>query len=179
MDNTTRLAWIDLEMTGLDVEKDRIIEMAAIVTEADLTVVAVSEIIVVHQSDELLNSMDEWNTRTHGQSGLTERVRASRTTEAEAEARMMSFLLQHVPKGVSPMCGNSIGQDRRFLSRYMPDLEAHFHYRNIDVSTLKELARRWAPSVPAFEKKGAHRALDDIEESIGELAYFRRTIMSI
>lgn len=154
MPRETSLLWIDLEMTGLDPEKDRIIEMAAIVTDVDLNLIAESHVITVHQPDSLLAQMDEWCTRQHGQSGLTARVRESKTTEAEAQQQMLAFLRQHTDKGVSPMCGNSIGQDRRFLVKYMPELEAHFHYRNIDVSTIKELAKRWKPSImDGFKKK--------------------------
>lgn len=169
------LLWIDLEMTGLDPDKDRIIEMAAIVTDSDLNPLAESPVITVHQSDSLLAQMDEWCTRQHGQSGLTARVRDSQTTEMEAQQRMLAFLRQFSKKGVSPMCGNSIGQDRRFLVKYMPELEAHFHYRNIDVSSVKELAKRWKPSMmKGIKKKGAHLALDDIRDSIEELRHYRR-----
>lgn len=168
------LIWIDLEMTGLIPEKDRIIEMAAIITDADLNLIAESPVICVHQSDELLDGMDEWCTRQHGESGLTARVRASTTTEAEAEQQMLAFISRHVDKGVSPMCGNSIGQDRRFLYAYMPELEAYFHYRNLDVSSVKELARRWKPELlKGLKKKGSHLALDDIRDSIAELRYYR------
>ncbi|MCD8512717.1 MAG: oligoribonuclease [Nitrincola sp.] len=180
MPRETSLLWIDLEMTGLDPEKDRIIEMAAIVTDVDLNLIAESHVITVHQPDSLLAQMDEWCTRQHGQSGLTARVRESKTTEAEAQQQMLAFLRQHTDKGVSPMCGNSIGQDRRFLVKYMPELEAHFHYRNIDVSTIKELAKRWKPSImDGFKKKGAHLALDDIRESIEELRYYRRNLFRL
>ena len=180
MPRETSLLWIDLEMTGLDPEKDRIIEMAAIVTDVDLNLIAESHVITVHQPDSLLAQMDEWCTRQHGQSGLTARVRESKTTEAEAQQQMLAFLRQYTDKGVSPMCGNSIGQDRRFLVKYMPELEAHFHYRNIDVSTIKELAKRWKPSImDGFKKKGAHLALDDIRESIEELRYYRRNLFRL
>ncbi len=180
MPRETSLLWIDLEMTGLDPEKDRIIEMAAIVTDVDLNLIAESHVITVHQPDSLLAQMDEWCTRQHGQSGLTARVRESKTTEAEAQQQMLAFLRQHTDKGVSPMCGNSIGQDRRFLVKYMPELVAHFHYRNIDVSTIKELAKRWKPSImDGFKKKGAHLALDDIRESIEELRYYRRNLFRL
>lgn len=174
MQNPQNLIWIDLEMTGLDPEKDVIIEMATIVTDSELNVLAEGPVIAVHQSDELLAGMDEWCTRTHGESGLTQRVRDSQIDTAQAEAMTLAFLEQWVPKGKSPICGNSIGQDRRFLYRYMPTLEAYFHYRYLDVSTLKILAERWAPQLKdGFQKKGTHLALDDIRESIGELRYYR------
>ncbi|MCG6976312.1 MAG: oligoribonuclease [Acidiferrobacterales bacterium] len=168
------LIWIDLEMTGLDTDNDRIIEVATIITDADLNIVAEGPVLAVHQSDEILNGMDEWNTKTHGKTGLTERVRASRLDEAEAERQTIAFLEQYVSKNRSPMCGNSICQDRRFLARTMPALEAYFHYRNLDVSSLKELAVRWKPDIlPGFTKKNTHKALDDIQESIEELKYYR------
>lgn len=174
MQSPQNLIWIDLEMTGLEPEHDVIIEMATIVTDSDLNILATGPVIAVHQSDALLAGMDEWNTRTHGESGLTQRVRDSKISAAEAEAQTIAFLEQWVPKGKSPICGNSIGQDRRFLCRYMPTLEAFFHYRNLDVSTLKILAERWAPQIKeGFQKKGAHQALDDIRESIAELQYYR------
>ena len=174
MQSPQNLIWIDLEMTGLEPEHDVIIEMATIVTDSDLNILATGPVIAVHQSDALLAGMDEWNTRTHGESGLTQRVRDSKISAAEAEAQTIAFLEQWVPKGKSPICGNSIGQDRRFLCRYMPTLEAFFHYRNLDVSTLKILAERWAPQIKeGFQKKGTHQALDDIHESIAELQYYR------
>ncbi len=174
MQSPQNLIWIDLEMTGLEPEHDVIIEMATIVTDSDLNILATGPVIAVHQSDALLAGMDEWNTRTHGESGLTQRVRDSQISAAEAEAQTIAFLEQWVPKGKSPICGNSIGQDRRFLCRYMPTLEAFFHYRNLDVSTLKILAERWAPQIKeGFQKKGTHQALDDIRESIAELQYYR------
>lgn len=168
------LIWIDLEMTGLEPERDRIIEMAVVVTDAELEVVAEAPVLVVHQSDAVLDAMDEWNTRTHGRSGLVGRVRASALDEAAAEAQMVAFLQAHVGKGVSPMCGNTVCQDRRFLARYMPQLEGWFHYRNLDVSTLKELAKRWRPDVHrGIVKHGRHEALADVHESIAELRYYR------
>lgn len=173
-DNTGRLIWIDLEMTGLSPENDVIIEIATIVTDDELNIIAEGPVLAVHQSDERMNSMDEWNTRTHGESGLVKRVKESAYREAEAEAATIEFLQQHLEAGVSPMCGNSIGQDRRFLARYMPTLEAFFHYRNLDVSTVKELAKRWKPEIlPGFKKHNKHEALADIIESIEELRYYR------
>ena len=180
MQNPQNLIWIDLEMTGLDPETDVIIEMATIVTDTELNVLAEGPVIAVHQSDERLAAMDEWNTRTHGDSGLTQRVRDSRISQAEAEAQTIAFLEKWVPKGKSPICGNSIGQDRRFLYKYMPALEAYFHYRYLDVSTLKILAERWAPGVKeGFVKTGTHQALDDIRESIAELKYYRRHLLKV
>lgn len=168
------LIWIDMEMTGLDPETCRIIEVAAIVTDNQLNVIAEAPVLAIHQSDALLAAMDEWCTRTHGASGLVARVRASSIDEAAAEAQLIAFLSQYVVPGSSPMCGNSIGQDRRFMARYMPQLERFFHYRNLDVSTLKELCRRWRPELMAgLHKKGTHLALDDIRESIAELRYYR------
>lgn len=168
------LIWIDLEMTGLDPEKERIIEIATIVTDKDLNILAEGPVLAVHQSDALLNAMDEWCTRTHTANGLVARVKASALSEADAEQQTIAFLQKWVDKGASPICGNSIGQDRRFLVKYMPELEAYFHYRNLDVSTLKELARRWAPAVlGGIKKKETHLALDDIRESIEELRYYR------
>ena len=174
MSRDTNLIWIDLEMTGLDPVKERIIEMAVIVTDDQLNPIAESPVIVVHQSDALLDAMDEWNTKQHGGSGLVERVKASTTTESEAEQQMLNFLKEHVKPGKSPMCGNSVHQDRKFLDRYMPELEAYFHYRNLDVSTIKELAKRWRPILlQGFKKKGSHLAMDDIRDSIDELKYYR------
>lgn len=174
------LIWIDLEMTGLDTNTDYIIEIATIVTDAQLNVIAEGPMLAIHQSDEILNGMDDWNTRQHGQSGLTERVRKSTLTEAEAEQQTIDFLKQHVPAGASPMCGNSICQDRRFMARCMPELEAFFHYRNLDVSSLKELARRWAPKVEkSFKKKSSHLAMDDIKDSIRELQHYRELFIKL
>ena len=168
------LVWIDLEMTGLDPEKERIIEMATIITDSELNLVAEGPVIAVHQPDSLLDAMDEWCTRTHGESGLTKRVRESKVSEAEAEQQTIAFLKEYMESGKSPLCGNSIGQDRRFLVKYMPQLEDFFHYRNLDVSTVKELARRWRPDVlGGVKKQGSHQALDDIRDSVSELQYYR------
>jgi oligoribonuclease len=176
----THLIWIDLEMTGLDTQNDHIIEIATVVTDADLNVLAEGPVIAIHQDDEILAGMDEWNTNQHGRSGLIARVRASTFTESQAELATLRFLEQWVPKGASPMCGNSICQDRRFLARWMPRLEAHFHYRNLDVSTVKELARRWAPPLAeGFSKESRHLALDDIRDSIAELRYYRETFLRV
>ena len=168
------LIWIDLEMTGLEPQQDQIIEIATVVTNANLGILAQGPVIAIHQPDEIMNSMDAWNTSHHGDSGLTSRVRQSQSSMADAEQETLEFLRHYVLPGKSPMCGNSICQDRRFMARLMPDLEAFFHYRNLDVSTLKELARLWKPELVAgFVKKGAHLALDDILESIEELKYYR------
>jgi oligoribonuclease len=172
--DSQHLIWIDLEMTGLDPDSDLIIEIATVVTDKDLNILAQGPVLAVHQSDAVLALMDDWNQKHHGQSGLIDRVKASTINEAEAERLTIEFLKQWVPENTSPICGNSIGQDRRFLYRYMPKLEAYFHYRNIDVSTLKELAARWAPEVKdGFNKESTHQALDDIMESIEELRYYR------
>jgi oligoribonuclease len=172
--DSQHLIWIDLEMTGLNPDSDLIIEIATVVTDKDLNILAQGPVLAVHQSDAALAAMDEWNQTHHGQSGLIDRVKASTINEAEAERLTIEFLKQWVPENTSPICGNSIGQDRRFLFRYMPKLEAYFHYRNIDVSTLKELAARWAPEVKnGFNKESTHQALDDIMESIEELRYYR------
>jgi oligoribonuclease len=174
------LIWIDLEMTGLNPETDRIIEVATIVTDGALNVIAEGPVIAVRQSGAALDAMDEWNKRTHGATGLIERVKASDVGEAEAERQTLAFLARYVPAKRSPMCGNSICQDRRFLARGMPALEAWFHYRNLDVSTLKELVQRWRPDLAAgFAKKATHRALDDIRESIDELRYYREHFLSL
>jgi len=174
MSRKDNLIWIDLEMTGLDPEHDYIIEIATIVTDADLNVLAEGPSLVIHQPDSVLDSMNEWCVNQHGQSGLTQRVRESDISEREAEQQTIAFLMEYLDKGSSPMCGNSIGQDRRFLYRYMPELEAFFHYRNLDVSSVKELARRWRPDVlSSLRKKGSHLALDDIRDSIAELQHYR------
>jgi oligoribonuclease len=174
MNTDENLIWIDLEMTGLKPDEDLIIELATVVTDKDLNVLADGPVFAVHQSEAVLARMDDWNQRQHGGSGLLARVRASAVTEARAERETISFLATHIKAGASPMCGNSICQDRRFLARYMPQLERYFHYRNLDVSTLKELARRWQPAVAAgYAKQSAHQALADIYESIGELRYYR------
>jgi oligoribonuclease len=168
------LIWIDLEMTGLSPEKNRIIEIATVVTDKELTVLAEGPVCAIHQSDEVLAGMDEWNTRQHAASGLTERVRASRIDEAQAEQETLAFLRKHVDLGASPICGNSICQDRRFLSRHMPELAAYFHYRNLDVSTLKILVKLWMPELAGrFEKNSVHLALADINDSIRELRFYR------
>ena len=174
------LIWIDMEMTGLVPDSDRILELAILITDPNLQVVAESDSLVVHQPDEVLAAMDAWNQGVHGKTGLIERVRASVLDEAEVERRALAFVVKYVPAGTSPMCGSSIGQDRRFLARWMPRLEGYFHYRNLDVSTLKELVRRWRPDVAkGFVKQGRHEALADIRESIEELRYYRRSAMSI
>ena len=174
------LVWIDLEMTGLYPDTDRIIELAVVVTDPQLTVRVEGPVFAVHQSDTTLDAMDAWNKGTHGKSGLIDRVKASTVDEAEAAAKTIEFLKQYVPAGKSPMCGNSICQDRRFLANYMPKLEAFFHYRNLDVSTLKELARRWKPEIMAgFKKAQAHTALADIQESIDELVYYREHLLAV
>ena len=169
------LVWVDLEMTGLFPDKDRIIEIAVVVTDPQLTVRIEGPVFAIHQTNAVLDAMDAWNTGTHGRSGLTARVKASTIDEASAQAQTLEFLRQYVPRGKTPMCGNSICQDRRFLANYMPELEAFFHYRNLDVSTLKELARRWKPSVlDGFKKAQAHTAMADIHESIDELLHYRQ-----
>ena len=174
----TNLIWIDLEMTGLDTQNDQILEIATLVTDQHLEVLAEGPVIAIHQADEALAGMDEWNTSQHGRSGLTARVRFSSWTEGRAERETLAFLRQWVPAGASPMCGNSVCQDRRFLARAMPRLEAYFHYRNLDVSTLKILAQRWAPGLAeAFKKDARHQAMDDIKESIGELRHYRQHLL--
>lgn len=174
------LVWLDMEMTGLDPDRDRILELAMVITNSQLEVIAESAVWAVHQDDAVLEAMDDWNKKTHGKSGLIERVRASVLGEAEVEAQALDFLKRYVPAGKSPICGNSICQDRRFMARHMPKLEAWFHYRNLDVSTLKELCRRWAPAIAKGVKKGGkHEALADIYESIEELKYYRANLLKI
>ncbi|MCE3263553.1 MAG: oligoribonuclease [Pseudoduganella sp.] len=178
--NEMNLVWVDMEMTGLEPETDRIIEVAMIVTDMHLNVLAEGPVLVIHQSDATLDKMDAWNKGTHGRSGLIDRVKASTVSEEQAEAEFLAFMRQWVPKGKSPMCGNTIGQDRRFMVKYMPKLEAFFHYRNIDVSTLKELGRRWKPEMVAgFKKAQKHTALADIIESIDELKYYREHFIKL
>lgn len=178
--NDTNLIWIDLEMTGLLPEEDTIIEIATIVTDSQLNVLAQGPVMAIAHSKPVLDAMDEWNTKQHGGSGLVDRVLESTTTMRDAEKATVAFLEQWIPKGKSPICGNSIGQDRRFLVRYMPELEAYFHYRSIDVSTIKELTRRWQPELlDGVQKQGSHLALDDIKDSIAELKYYRGTVFSI
>ncbi len=179
-ENNQNLIWLDMEMSGLSPETDSILEVALVVTDAQLNTVAEAPVLVVHQSDAVLDGMDNWNKGTHGKSGLIDKVKASLLGNAEVEARMIDFLQQHVGAGNSPMCGNSICQDRRFLARHMPKLEAYFHYRNLDVSTVKELARRWRPELyDGFKKENRHEALADIYESISELKYYREHFMKI
>ena len=174
------LIWIDLEMTGLEPETDRIIEIATIVTDKQLNILAEGPSIVIHTSDEILNGMDEWCTNQHGKSGLTQRVKDSKISEEQAAKETIKFLEQYVDAGASPMCGNSICQDRRFMAKWMPELEEFFHYRNLDVSSLKELANRWAPDqIQGFKKKGSHLAMDDIKDSIAELVFYREKILKI
>ncbi len=178
--DANNLIWIDMEMSGLAPDTDRILEIALLVTDAQLNVIAEGPVLVVHQPDEVLAAMDSWNTGVHGKSGLVDKVKASTLDEATAEAQMLAFLAAHVPSGVSPMCGNSICQDRRFLARWMPKLEGWFHYRNIDVSTLKELVKRWKPeAAKGLKKEGKHEAMADILDSIEELKFYRKTVMTI
>lgn len=180
LQNDNNLIWIDLEMTGLSPERDVIIEIATVVTDANLNTLAEGPVLAIHQPDPVLAAMDEWNTQQHGGSGLVERIKNSSVTTRDAEQQTLDFLAQWVPAGKSPMCGNSICQDRRFLARYMPRLEQYFMYRNLDVSTLKELARRWQPSVlDGLTKKSSHLALDDIRDSIAELQHYRKSILTI
>ncbi|MEZ9235111.1 oligoribonuclease [Shewanella sp. 10N.286.52.A9] len=178
--NSSNLIWVDLEMTGLEPSVDRIIEIATIVTDQELNIIAQGPVMAVHQSDDVLNGMDDWNQKHHGESGLIERVISSQYSEEDVIKATIEFLEQYVPKGASPMCGNSIGQDRRFLNKYMPELEDFFHYRNIDVSTIKELTNRWKPEVmKGFSKKNTHQALEDIKESIAELQFYRQEVFKI
>ncbi|MCS6115437.1 oligoribonuclease [Shewanella baltica] len=178
--DVNNLIWIDLEMTGLEPDVDRIIEIATLVTDQELNIIGQGPVIAIHQSDDVLAAMDDWNQKHHGESGLIDRVRVSQETEAQAVAKTIAFLEQYVPKGASPMCGNSIGQDRRFLNRYMRELEDYFHYRNVDVSTIKELVKRWSPETMAgFKKQNTHQALQDIQESIAELQYYRSKVFKI
>lgn len=174
------LVWIDLEMTGLDPERERIIEVATLITDGDLNLIAEGPVLAVHQADSLLEGMDDWNQKTHGESGLVARVKESTIDTAEAQRQTLDFLKAHVAPGSSPMCGNSVHQDRRFLEREMPELLDFFHYRNLDVSTLKELAKRWNPGALAgFQKRNTHQALDDIRESLAELAHYRTTFLRL
>ncbi|MDF7676995.1 oligoribonuclease [Neisseriaceae bacterium ESL0693] len=180
MQNAKNLVWLDMEMTGLNPEVNRIIEVAMIVTDSQLNILAQSEVYVIHQPDDVIDHMDAWNTATHTRTGLVDKVKASGWTEAEVEQQLLNFMAQWVPENTTPMCGNSIHQDRRFMVRYMPRLEAYFHYRNLDVSTLKELAKRWNPAIlKGMVKKGAHQALDDIIESIEEMRYYREHFLKI
>ncbi|MDA8364976.1 MAG: oligoribonuclease [Gammaproteobacteria bacterium] len=174
------LVWIDLEMTGLNPESDRIIEIATLITNSELEIIAQGPVLAIHQPDGALAAMDEWNTRTHQASGLVERVRSSTLAESDAEKQTLAFIQRHVPKNRSPLCGNSICQDRRFLARFMPQLESWLHYRNLDVSSLKELVKRWRPGLyNGFEKKNTHKALDDIMESVAELRYYREHFLRL
>ena len=174
------LVWLDCEMSGLDPKINRLLEVAVVITNADLSIRVESPVIVIHQTDAHMAKMDKWNRSTHGKSGLTAKVRASKTTNPKGEEQLLAFIKKYVPRSKSPMCGNTIGQDRRFLARYMPKLEAYFHYRNLDVSTLKELARRWKPEIlDGFTKQGTHQAMDDIRESVAELAYYRENFIKL
>lgn len=178
--DSNRLIWVDMEMSGLFPERDRIIEIALVVTDANLDTIAEAPVLVVHQSDEVLDGMDDWNKATHGKSGLIDKVKASRLSDADVEAQLLDFLKTYVPAKKSPMCGNSICQDRRFMANYMPGLEDYFHYRNLDVSTLKELAKRWKPQVyGGFKKENNHTALADVYESIAELKYYRENFLKL
>ena len=173
------LIWIDMEMSGLDPDRDKVLEVAVVITDKNLNTVAEGPVLVVHQSDAVLDGMDAWNTKTHGGSGLVARVKESTLCEHDVQRQMVKFLAEHVPAGISPMCGNSVHQDRRFMARYLPELEAYFLYRNLDVSTLKELARRWRPELTGLAKHGKHEALADIYESIEELKYYREYFLKV
>jgi oligoribonuclease len=174
------LVWVDMEMSGLDPDRDRGLEIAMVVTDSQLNVVAEAPVLVLHQDDSVLDAMDSWNRSTHAKTGLVDRVKASTVDEAEAEQRMLAFLAQHTPSGASPMCGNSVHQDRRFMARHLPRLEAWFHYRNLDVSTLKELVKRWRPALAAgIPKEGKHEALADVLESVEELKYYRTHFLKV
>lgn len=178
--DANNLIWVDMEMSGLDPEAEKVLEVAIVVTDTHLNTVAEGPVVVVHQTDAVLGAMDAWNKNTHAKSGLIERVKASTQSEADADVRLVDFLRQHVPAGVSPLCGNSVHQDRRFMVKYLPAFEAHFHYRNLDVSTLKELMRRWKPELAAgMTKHGRHEALADIYESIAELKYYREHFLRV
>jgi oligoribonuclease len=178
--DANNLIWVDLEMTGLEPAVDRVIEIATLVTDQDLNIIAQGPVLAIYQTDDVLAGMDDWNQKHHGQSGLVDRVRASKCSEQDAITQTIDFLSQYVPKGASPMCGNSIGQDRRFLNKYMLELEEYFHYRNIDVSTIKELVRRWSPeTMNGFSKKNTHQALEDIKESIAEMQFYRNEVFKI
>jgi len=178
--NDNNLVWLDCEMSGLDPEKERLLEIAVVITGPDLTPRVEGTVLVIHQSNELLAGMDAWNKGTHGKSGLIDKVKASTLTEAQAEEQLIEFIKKYVSKGVAPMCGNTIGQDRRFLLKYLPKLEGWFHYRNLDVSTLKELSKRWKPEVYAsFKKQQSHTALADVHESIDELAHYREHFLKL
>ena len=180
MKNQNNLCWLDMEMTGLNPDRDKIIEIAMIITDSNLNVLAQSEVYAIHQSDEILNNMDKWNTDTHTRTGLVERVKSSTYTETQVETELLQFMQTWLPEKATPMCGNTIHQDRRFMVRHMPKLENYFHYRNLDVSTIKELARRWSPAVyKGVVKKGSHKALDDIVESIEELKHYRDTFFRL
>ena len=180
LQDQNNLAWLDMEMTGLDPDRDRIIEIAIVVTDSQLNTIAESPVLVVHQADSVLEAMDDWNKSTHARSGLIAKVKASTLAEAEAEQQYLDFLVQYLPAKVSPICGNSICQDRRFLARHMPRLEAYFHYRNLDVSTLKELVKRWNPELAkGLTKHGKHEALADIYESIEEMKYYRENFLKV
>ena len=178
--DANNLIWVDMEMSGLDPEAEKVLEVAIVITDTNLNTVAEGPVLVVHQSDAVLDSMDAWTKNTHGKSGLIERVKASSFNEADVDGRLVEFLKQYVPAGVSPLCGNSVHQDRRFMVKYLPGFEAHFHYRNLDVSTLKELMRRWKPELAAgMTKHGRHEALADIYESIEELKYYREHFLKL